>query len=215
MADLVFRGTRQQLQQVLASLPAILAGRAADPHQVARGLQLRVGVALLSQVQQDYLTKARGGTGRDGVKWKPLKPETIARRRRTAGDTKAARVLVRQAKQAGQKRPSVKVLYGSRQVEILIDTRRLFRSLSPGVEDRPSNAPGQIFEHKPGAVIVGTNAPYAVTHQIGDTRRKIPARPFLPVGGKIPDAYWPAILAASARGVIQALRLIITQGGSR
>lgn len=42
---------------------------------------VRIGLSLLSQIQQDFITKARGGRGRDGIQWQPLAPETIARRR--------------------------------------------------------------------------------------------------------------------------------------
>lgn len=39
-----------------------------------------IGVYLLQKAQLDYRTKARGGTGEDGVKWARLKRSTIANR---------------------------------------------------------------------------------------------------------------------------------------
>lgn len=67
----------------------MVTGRLADVDRVGKGVQLRVGVATLSQVQQDFIVKSRGGTGRDGIKWTPLSPKTIAQRRTTAGERKA------------------------------------------------------------------------------------------------------------------------------
>ena len=42
-----------------------------------------------------------------------------------------------------------------------------------------------------GEVIVGTNVIYASTHQNGDAKRKIPARPFLPdEDHPVPQVWW-------------------------
>lgn len=205
MATIVFRGTSAQLRQVLAQLPGILAGRIPDRYGIARGLQLRVGVAMLSQCQQDFVTKSRGGTGRDGVKWAPLKPATIAARRRSAGDKRQAKTARDFARISGHKRPTNVEVYGGRQVDILRDTTRLFRSLTPGVDDRPSGAPDQVFETPPGSVIVGSNVPYAEAHQNGNAAKNLPARPFLPVGDVIPAAYQPALDRALERGVEAAI----------
>ena len=46
----------------------------------------RIGIALLSQIQQAFIVKSRGGIGSDGIQWPPLKPETIAQRRIGVGD---------------------------------------------------------------------------------------------------------------------------------
>lgn len=206
MAAIVFRGTAAQLRQVLATLPAILAGRAPDLHGIAKALQLRLGNALLSQIHQDFVVKSRGGTGRDGVKWAPLRPETIARRKRTRADVAAGNRARRAAVAAGRKRPTVVDLYGGRQVDILRDTNALFRSLTPGVDDRPSGAADQVFETPPGSVVVGSNAPHAEAHQNGNAARNLPARPFLPADGNaIPAAYQPALDRALERGVEAAI----------
>jgi hypothetical protein len=263
MATIVYRGTRQQLQSMLRSLPAIMAGRQPDFRGIARGLQLRVGVAFLSQVQQDYVTKARGGTGRDGVKWPPLKTSTIVARRRSAADVRSVRLKSRSDMSAGEVRETeraiaarrgeltqsmrgqvgqhpgknlnwlagsarglsraqveeqarrdgatirtIRSILGARAVEILIDTRRLFRAFSPGVEDRPANEPDQQITAGSGQVILGVNVPYFATHQNGDPKRNIPARPIVPRNGVIPAAYWPAILQAGATGIVRAILLL-------
>jgi hypothetical protein len=91
MADqtVTFRGTREDLAGFLRTLPAVLAGNAPDPHGIGQGLKLRLGVALLSKVQQAFIAKSRGGTGEDGITWPALKRETVAQRRSPAGERKA------------------------------------------------------------------------------------------------------------------------------
>ena len=81
MADVVYRGTPHKLFELLPQwvMHSLRSNR----------LLTRMGVALLSQVQQDFVTKSKGGTGRDGIKWKPLAPATIAQRRTTATERKA------------------------------------------------------------------------------------------------------------------------------
>jgi hypothetical protein len=187
-APVVFRGTREELRRLLRDLPLVLAGRAPDPLGIARGLQLRLGTTLLSKVQQDFITKSRGGVGTDGVKWAPLSPKTIARRRK------------------GPKGKGKKKKAAPAPVDILRNTGELLRSLSPGVDEKPSGAPGQVFDvSRPGVIVVGTNKkPY---HHKGIPGR-LPARPLWPVDGKIPGAWLPAIHLAAARGVLRAIALL-------
>jgi hypothetical protein len=54
--------------------------------------------------------------------------------------------------------------------EILRDSGVLLNSLSPGVNGA-SGDPGQVFRLEPGAVIVGTNVPYAVYHHSDEPRK--------------------------------------------
>lgn len=199
-----FRGTSEQARRMIAQLPTILAGRAADAAQVARGVQLRVATALLSQVQQDFLVKSRGGTGKDGVKWPPLSPRTVAARRRTKADEKA----FRSAKKRDPKLTAL-AFYGSRTVDMLRDTARLLRSLTPGVEDRPAANPDQVIRLGRGQLILGSNCPYLGTHQFGS--KHVPARPVFPLRGVVPAAYWPSIYAAFARGIVAAL-IVLARG---
>jgi hypothetical protein len=99
---------------------------------------------------------------------------------------------------------------GGRSVEILRDTGVLLASLSPGTLDASGKnyskptATGkskrakaireggaqQIFEPGAGEIIVGTNVKYAATHQHGDRKRNIPARPFLPDENNPVPAIW-------------------------
>jgi len=184
MATITFRGSRADLRRILATIPQVLSGRVPDTYGIAQAVQLRAGVALLSQVQQDFLIKSRGGVGRDGIQWRPLQARTIARRRQ--GPKRSRR----------KGKPSA--------VDILRDTGELLRSLSPGVDDRPSGADGQVFATAPGRVIVGTNKkPW---HQRGN--RNLPARPMWPNNGRIPAAWWQAINLAAMRGVVRAVVLL-------
>lgn len=57
----------------------------------------------------------------------------------------------------------------------------------------------------PPTVWIGTNIIYARTHQFGDPRRNIPARPFLPTG-------WTAPLSMR---ITKALKAQIKKGGAR
>ena len=60
----------------------VLAGKEPDTAGVARGVFLAVGFAALGSIKADFITKSRGGTGADGVKWKPLSKEYLAYGRR-------------------------------------------------------------------------------------------------------------------------------------
>ncbi|MEX2176195.1 MAG: hypothetical protein WD872_17670 [Pirellulaceae bacterium] len=82
-------------------------------------------------------------------------------------------------------------VFGHRTVQILRDTGVLLNSLSPGkltgtgahVNYAPPSAEGgedQVFEAIGNGVIVGTNVPYAASHNYGDPKRGIPKRQFLP-----------------------------------
>lgn len=78
-----------EVLDLLHSLPAVLAGRLPDPHGAAKSIQRRMGVQLLSLVQQDFVTKARHGVGAGGIRWQELAPSTIERRALSKGDRKA------------------------------------------------------------------------------------------------------------------------------
>jgi hypothetical protein len=241
MMRLVFSGSRREAEAYIRQLPGMLAGTIPDPVGLSRRLQLRAGVALLSQIQQDFITKSRGGTGRDGIQWPPLKPETIAARRTTKGEKKSlgigkgerpsltaaqdaawrkkfASVLAWAVAEMGEAEAkayagrvawhhvktamgakTVLELLGSRQVDMLRDTGELFRSLTPGVADRPEE--GQILRPEAGRVVVGTNKkPW---HHEGTST--IPARPLWPLDGSIPSAWWPAINNAITSGISEAI----------
>ncbi len=247
-----FDGTREELTQLMRRLPAILSGQVTDPLDIARGLQLRLGVALLSKVQQAFIVKSRGGTGEDGITWPPLKRETVAARRTTAGERRAAGVGGRRVRglltpaqdrkwrgifatrkarllmgglspAAASARAASAAwailkgdgartrlqVFGGRQVDTLRDTGELFRSLSPGVEDKPSGADGQLFDVIPGRVTVGTNK--KTWHHRG-VAGKLPARPLWPLDGTLPPEWWAHLLRVYARGLAVAISEIVRRG---
>lgn len=81
-SEIHFRGSRAEARAIVRRLALLLAGRAPDERHVARGVFLTLGFAALADIQEDFLRKARGGTGEDGVKWPPLSPRTLAYSRR-------------------------------------------------------------------------------------------------------------------------------------
>ncbi len=250
-----FAGTLPEFDRDLRSILAALAGTDARAAQVARGLALRVGVATLSQVQQAFIIKSRGGTGSDGITWPPLARSTIAARRTTPAERRAAGVGSKRVRglltpaqdkrwrqiyasrlarlrltlgEAAARARAAQIawavlksegaqtrlgLFGNRKVDIGRDTGRMLRSLSPGVEDRPSNAPEQVFEVLPSRVLVGTNVVYAERFHRG-VPGKQPARPLWPLDGTVPDAWMGPIVQALATGLVRAIQLI-AQGGIR
>lgn len=91
MAGLVWKGTRADLVATLRRFAAAAAGvgPAAGTQRVVRAVLTRGAVALLTQIHLAFVAKARGGTGSDGIKWPPLSPKTIARRRSSRKERKA------------------------------------------------------------------------------------------------------------------------------
>lgn len=77
-----FRGSRNEARNLVRRLTRMLVGKEADTGGVARGVFLAVGFAALSSIKEDFIVKSRGGTGADGVKWKPLTKEYLAYGRR-------------------------------------------------------------------------------------------------------------------------------------
>lgn len=104
-------------------------------------------------------------------------------------------------------------VFGSRQVEILRDTGVLFNSLSPGElsasgADAAYQAPdGQIVEHHPGELIVGTNVAYAAAHHKAKNPRR--RRPLWPEADQIPQAWWSYFSRQAAGGMRFAVELIV------
>jgi hypothetical protein len=94
-----FRGGKRQARELIHSLSGMLTGRNPDTLGIAQGVFLSIGFAALGDIQRDYVVKARKGTGEDGVKWEPLKPETIARRRLGPKDKKLPHIAERLAKE--------------------------------------------------------------------------------------------------------------------
>ena len=69
-----------EASQVMQELEAIRARMVANRPQLLRAW----GRNLLDRTHRDFAIKSRGGTGSDGIKWAPLKPATIRRKRGAA-----------------------------------------------------------------------------------------------------------------------------------
>lgn len=111
-------------------------------------------------------------------------------------------------------------VFGKRQVDILRDTGILLNSLSPGkitssnTYDKPNGDGGehQIFETIANGVIVGTNVPYAASHNHGDPKRGIPKRQFLP---DVPPPIWvERWLDVANNALLSAARYAFQIGGA-
>lgn len=80
MSTVAFQGSKHEAARIIRALLASLTGNARS--EAARGVFLAMGITLLSDIHQDFIVKARGGTGADGVKWQRLSPKTLAYSRR-------------------------------------------------------------------------------------------------------------------------------------
>jgi hypothetical protein len=89
MPTVVYRGSRADVARVIRTVSDAISGRGPDPYGVARPVLTRGAVALLSKIQQAFIEKARGGTGSDGIRWKPLERATIAARRTTKAELRS------------------------------------------------------------------------------------------------------------------------------
>lgn len=119
-------------------------------------------------------------------------------------------------------RTKVDVL-GNRVVEILRDTGVLLNSLGPGelvahgsspIYTKPSGDGGveQVFDVRPGLIIVGTNVKYAGAHNYGTN--KLPRRQFLPDDdSQIPQSWWENWEDAGAAALAVSARLLFEQNG--
>lgn len=77
-----FRGTREQARDAIIGVVRSVTGNAQEHLQLARSVHTAMGLAALSDIKEDFVRKARGETGEDGVKWPPLSPKTLAYGRR-------------------------------------------------------------------------------------------------------------------------------------
>ena len=237
MATIRFRGTRADVTRIALQLAAVLAGRAPDTQGVAKGFMLSLGFSALTDIKDAYIVKAGGGTDQMGIRWPKLAAATIAARKRR--DVKATPAIIKRraelraeitqlalrrfrlslSESEAQRRAKAlgaQIILSTKNIDILRDTGVLLDSLSPGrlaggTYNKPSGEGGaeQIFEIGAGQVIVGTNVKYASTHQRGDARRNIPARPFLPdESHPVPQIWWDRWLKLSNKALVVGAELL-------
>lgn len=77
-----FRGGRAEARRVINAFVGMLTGRIPDQGGLARSVFLVLGFAALSDIAGDFVRKARGQVGEDGVQWPRLSPKTLAYSRR-------------------------------------------------------------------------------------------------------------------------------------
>jgi hypothetical protein len=126
-----------------------------------------------------------------------------------AAKGKAAAIAWSKAKQRGVK--TKLQVFGNRKTEILRDRGILLQSLTPGAPPTRSGTytptQGQIMRADRGAVIVGTNVPYASAHHRGTGN--MPRRALWPDQGRIPARWWAQMLANTTDGIEAALVTLI------
>lgn len=134
-----------------------------------------LGTQLLSFTKLDYETKGRGGTGTDGITWKPLAESTIEKKtsRETAKPQKSknGRIKPRKTK-SGKRMPAL----GTTQIGV--DTGLQRASASPGFIGKDGKG-GNLFKLDTNVVTVGYNRSYSVYFD--------EVRPLLPE--KLPDKW--------------------------
>jgi hypothetical protein len=117
-----------------------------------------IGVQLLSFVQLDYATKSTGGTGSDGITWKPLAQSTIDRKAKRGRRNDSRK---KQTTKSGKARPGI----GS--TVIGIDTGLQRSSASPGFK---APGGGNVLRVEAHSVTVGFNRSYS---KYFDEKRKL------------------------------------------
>lgn len=85
-----FHGNREQAIAIIRGVVAQLVGRAPDTNGVARGVFYAIGLAALSDVQEAFIIKSRGGTDAAGIRWQPLSKKYLAYGRRFGPGEQAA-----------------------------------------------------------------------------------------------------------------------------
>lgn len=206
MREITVRLTRAQIGDAIREVAGVLSGRL--PGADAERIQLLLAQQAQSIIRGAYIEKARGEADDAGLKWKPLAPSTIARRRGVAGTQRKIRNLTfayRRAQEkaiwatpanqekanraekkaaARLKKAVEKRETAISEVEILRDTGRLLASLSPAIGNNTENE-DQVIRFLPGVTEVGTNVEYAEKHHKGEGR--CPQRRLWPEPDDWPD----------------------------
>lgn len=180
----------------------------------------QLGIQILSFAKLDYMEKARGGTGSDGIKWKPDERSTIEARVRSRAPAKriverrrelAARIkeVIRQRSGRGKGRKGwVKSQLASLRKQRKAASARLqdlvdkeFASYEIGVDhglQRASAQPGfQGGDGDGGNVFVIDQAGVTVGYGRSYSAAFDELRPLLPE--IIPQSWWPALDAIAVK----------------
>lgn len=88
MNSVVFQGGNSAAGRLVRSILASVTGDAQS--EAARAVFIAIGTTMLGLIHEDFITKARGGTGADGTRWPRLSPKTLAYSRRFGPGEQAA-----------------------------------------------------------------------------------------------------------------------------
>jgi hypothetical protein len=96
---MILNRSRANVAASIALVVAGATGRDSRFADVARGVLVRIANSLTSQIQQDFIVKSRRGTGRDGIHWPELQPETVARRTVSPRDEREVRKQLKELRE--------------------------------------------------------------------------------------------------------------------
>jgi hypothetical protein len=109
-----------QLLEFFRKLPGAIAGANGDIAAQVRQVQTVAGLALLSKIQQSFLTRTTGARDPEtGIQWAPLSPYTIARRKLGPADVKAVRLKAVKATLTDEERARFNKEYNARRGRLL------------------------------------------------------------------------------------------------
>ncbi len=81
-STIYLRSSRELTKQAIIDVVRSVGGTAQTHKDLARQVHTAIGLAALSDVKSDFITKARGGAGEDGNTWPKLSPKYLAYGRR-------------------------------------------------------------------------------------------------------------------------------------
>lgn len=178
-------GTRAAVTLAIAHLPGVASAGGSASNSIMQ----EVADVLLKHISEAFIVKSRGGTDETGERWAPLSPKTIASR------------LRKKSKVRHPTPPFDK--YARSQVDILRDTGKLLKSLTPY-----TSSSEKVFSVSQSSVIIGTRRKGAAAHHRGIPGR-LPQRRLWPPQSNWPSSWWSDILEVTRKGVVSTLTDLI------
>jgi phage gpG-like protein len=96
------RGGKKYAKHLVRLYVRQLTGQTVDTNGHARAVFYAVGIAALTDIQEAFITKSRGGTDEGGVSWPPLSPAYLAYGRRFGPGEKASSAVASGVMNPGQ-----------------------------------------------------------------------------------------------------------------
>jgi hypothetical protein len=231
VSTIYLRMSREKVRAAVRELPGIVAGNQPDPTGAVRELLEALGLQFLTLVKLAFVEKSSGGTDEAGIKWAPLKKETVAYSRKHPGRPKGRRPLLTAAQDERWRKLYAGAVRGLMAKGDSADEAKghgaayawmvIKAEGGKTVLDVYGNVPVEILSDTgklftsigfavigPGAVGVGTNDERAPTHHYGDPRRNIPQRPLWPEPEQVPQRWVDGIMETLSNGLDILLRRI-------